>query len=270
MIFEPTIFDGTVAVIDTINIGVSHFEVSLGLAAPTTGIGFGVISPSIGDHATISLSLGAFTFSIITPNVTSAYSTLPEESTGVTVSRSRSPNPYSKTEMRRAVSKAKVAAGSQSLNVAVINTKLSNIDSDLVVVDQRLELLEAAISSGYSAEVDASVVVGNPVYLKSNTHVDLARANSASTTELAGLATTSAASGHAAFYNSDGFVSKEDWTAITGTALLTPGADYYLSTDTAGMLTAVAPTAVGFCVVHVGRAATTKILDIEIEKSILL
>jgi hypothetical protein len=172
--------------------------------------------------------------------------------------------------MRRAVSKAKVAAGAQSLNTAVINTKLSEIDSDLIVVDQRLELLEAAISSGYSAEADSIIAIGSPVYVKANTHVDLAMANAASTSLVAGIATSVAAIGHAAFYNTDGFVTKADWTAITGTSLLTPGADYYLSSSTAGMLTTVAPTSTGLYVTPVGRAVTTTILDIEIEQNILL
>lgn len=60
-----------------------------------------------------------------------------------------------------------------------------------------------------------------------------------------------------------------DWSAATGSATLTVGATYYLST-TAGQITATAPTTPGNIVQVVGVAIAADTLDIQIAPSVFL
>ena len=63
-------------------------------------------------------------------------------------------------------------------------------------------------------------------------------------------------SGNTGEYVTEGSIERVDWTAVTGTALLTPGAVYYLGL-TAGTLTSTAPTTTGQHVVAVARAVSS-------------
>lgn len=119
------------------------------------------------------------------------------------------------------------------------------------------------------AETDSTVVPGQPLYLKQNGHVDLASAAAIGTARVAGICTKAASTGTSAEYSPDGVVDIADWTAIVGTATLTPGATYFLST-TAGRLSTTAPTESGQVVIAVGTALTTTKLAIEIQLPILL
>jgi len=133
---------------------------------------------------------------------------------------------------------------------------------------------EAGSSSGagsvYSAESDATVVLGAPLYLTVVGHVDLARANAAGTTHVAGLASEAGTPTVSVDYITEGTITKPDWSDVAGTANLTVGAIYFLSPTTAGRITTAAPTTVGQYVVKVGRAASATKLDIEIESPIRL
>jgi hypothetical protein len=127
------------------------------------------------------------------------------------------------------------------------------------------------IESEYeSVEVDVPVEIGQPLYLKPNGHAGLAQADAIATSRICGLAVTAAAATTAASYSLDGTVERSDWTPITGTATLVPGATYYLSPDAAGKLTALAPEAEGQLVAIVGTALSTTKLAIEIQPPILL
>ena len=68
----------------------------------------------------------------------------------------------------------------------------------------------------------------------------------------------------------EGQITKSDWTSVTGSATLTPGAVYFLSVSTAGGLTTAPPYELGETVVRVGRALSTTTLDIEISQPVLL
>lgn len=174
----------------------------------------------------------------------------------------RSPNPYNPEEVRRAIQAARGLTESFATDIATI-------EGDVVTIDNRLTVLES-MESSYESVADSNVVIGQPLYVKSNGHVDLARGNASPTTGVVGLATQAALSTHVVTYDAEGKLQLADWTAITGTATLTPGAYYYLSDATAGALTAVAPTTSGSYVVCVGKAISTVILDIEISQPILL
>jgi uncharacterized membrane protein YgdD (TMEM256/DUF423 family) len=120
----------------------------------------------------------------------------------------------------------------------------------------------------YSGETDSDITVGQPVYVLSNTHIDLAKADNAATMQVAGLVSVDALATTGGSYVSDGQIVLPDWTAITGATDLISGSLYFLDNSTAGMLTATAPTS-GF-IISVGRAMNTTTLDIEISESVKL
>ncbi len=121
--------------------------------------------------------------------------------------------------------------------------------------------------SPLEAIFDSNASPGQPVYVVSNNHVDLA----INTTQpyVIGLTLEAVTAGNTGQYITEGTVTLVDWTTVTGTTLLTPGAVYYLD-STAGMLTLTPTTTIGQHVVAVARAASTTELDIEIAEPILL
>jgi hypothetical protein len=121
----------------------------------------------------------------------------------------------------------------------------------------------------YEAEALESVSIGSPVYVTEQATVRLAQATSASRCNVAGFSTTESGIGVACKYISEGEVHRDDWTAISGTVNLTPGAAYFLDI-TLGKITRNAPVVPGQYVVRVGRAVSPLILDVEIEDPILL
>lgn len=125
-------------------------------------------------------------------------------------------------------------------------------------------------ASSYSAEADSDISAGQPVYLKATGHIGLAQANAIATATVAGFLSAAVLTGHAGTYLKNGPLILTDWMAITGTANLTPGAEYYLDADNPGKLTAIAPTAAGNFVCPVGQATTSTTLAIEIQPKILL
>lgn len=133
---------------------------------------------------------------------------------------------------------------------------------------------ESGGSSGsdsmYSAESDATVVLGTPLYLTVAGHVNLAQANAAGTTQVAGFANEAGTPTVSVDYISEGKITKSDWSDVAGTASLTVGSVYFLSPTTAGRITTTAPATVGQYVVKVGRATSATILDLEIEAPIRL
>ncbi len=122
----------------------------------------------------------------------------------------------------------------------------------------------------YSAESDATVALGAPLYLTGAGHVDLAQANASGTTQVVGLANEAGTPTVSVDYITEGKITKSDWSGVAGTATLTVGAIYYLSATTAGRITTTAPTTGGQYVVKVGRATSATVLDVEIESSIRL
>lgn len=105
-----------------------------------------------------------------------------------------------------------------------------------------------------------------PVYVSSAAHVDLAKGDATSTTDVIGLVyDTTIASGAAGNVIVDGIMTATtgQWDAIAGTSGgLTAGAVYYLSAATAGLLTATAPSTAGQFAVPVGRALSTTQLEL--------
>lgn len=97
----------------------------------------------------------------------------------------------------------------------------------------------AAMTTGVNAN-SSSITRGQPVYVKSDGELDLARANASGTTLVLGLvADASVAAEGTVNVQLDGILTAEttEWDALTGgTGGLTPGAVYCVSPDTAGSL----------------------------------
>lgn len=81
---------------------------------------------------------------------------------------------------------------------------------------------------------------------------------------VAGLASADAIDGQMVGVVSDGQVSRADWSPVTGSHDLVPGARYYLSVTTPGMLQLACPSTTGSWVVCVGQAMSERALDVEI------
>lgn len=154
----------------------------------------------------------------------------------------------------------------------------------LVLTDGQIEQLQAGDTLDAAAsEVDvvaktndnaSSIVIGTPVYVKANGNVDKAQANASGTIQILGLVRdTSIAAAASGAIQTDGVLSATtvQWDAVAGTTGgLTPGAVYYLSATTAGLLTETAPTTAGQFVVRVGLALSTTELDISVTAPIKL
>jgi len=147
----------------------------------------------------------------------------------------------------------------------------------LVITNGQIEQLQAGDTLNASVtEVDViaktndnagSIVIGAPVYVKSNGNVDKGRANAQGTVQILGLvADTSIAAAASGNIQTDGVLAATtgQWDAVTGeTGGLTPGAVYYLDAGTAGKLTQTAPTTTGQFVVKCGLAISATEMDID-------
>jgi len=124
-------------------------------------------------------------------------------------------------------------------------------------------------TSQHTLTANETINVGQPVYVSSADTVNLADADTLNTSHVLGLAVTDATANSNVIVMADGSVERSDWTAITGTASLTPGVVYYLST-TAGGLTSTPPTGDGDNIVRCGVAVSTTKFDIEINEVAIL
>lgn len=112
-----------------------------------------------------------------------------------------------------------------------------------------------------------TLLAGMPFYMASGL-IWPAQANNEGYANVCGFTASDAAANGPVVVLTRGQVTRTDWTPIIGTPLLTPGTDYYLDTNVAGMMTAVAPTLMGQYVVPLGKAVSTTTFDVNIEKPI--
>jgi hypothetical protein len=154
----------------------------------------------------------------------------------------------------------------------------------LVIVDGVVRQLAAAdILDVKLNEVDfvtadndelAPIVVCTPVYVSGDGVVKEAFADAITTSEVIGLVVDpTVAPGDPARILSDGRLeaTAAQWDVVTGeTGGLTAGVVYYLDPATAGMLTATAPSSDTEVVARVGKALSATVLEISIDRPILL
>lgn len=117
-------------------------------------------------------------------------------------------------------------------------------------------------------EADETLVPGEVVYITALGKAAKARANADGTKRAVGIVEVGAAAGFPATIRTHGTITLADWTAITGSATLTPNASYYLSAATAGDMGTAAPSS-GW-VTRVGTAISANDFDVNPEPPIKL
>ena len=152
------------------------------------------------------------------------------------------------------------------------------IHKPIVLIEGELSRLPAGDEiSGASGSVAFSgtnggitaMTMGQPVYVSGADAVSLAQANAIATAKVVGLVKdASAAAGAAANVQHSGVLEVMDWTTVTGSASLTPGARYYLDAVDPGKLVEIAPNATGEYVIAIGRALSATEMLIEIDSPI--
>lgn len=161
-------------------------------------------------------------------------------------------------------------------DLGLVGTLVSLVERPAAVSDTLTMTQAVTVAGGHleapglepvTATFQSLTLVGMALYVPSDGSVDLASASS--NPNVVGLAKVDAAPGIGE-YITEGQITRSNWSAVAGTATLSPGAYYYLSPSVAGQITSVAPTTPGQSVVVVGRALTQTTLDVEITPPILL
>ena len=122
----------------------------------------------------------------------------------------------------------------------------------------------------------ASVAAGQALFMPAVGELDLAIAvdgaagQSPQPYQVIGLAASNATDGQRLRIVTDGQIQLLDWSAVTGTVDLQAGQLYYLSSTTAGRLQTAVPSGSGVTVAVVGRAMSSRILEIEIDVRVRL
>ncbi|CAN5462830.1 hypothetical protein BH20VER3_BH20VER3_00950 [soil metagenome] len=142
----------------------------------------------------------------------------------------------------------------------------------LVLVDGEIQQLQSGDTLNATvSEVDIVTLtngdagahaLGDVVYISAADEAKKAKADASGTTNALALATGAISNGVSGAYQTDGILG-----GLTG---LTPGAVYYLSDATAGLIASTAPSAGGSYVVRIGIAISTTELEIQIGRPILL
>lgn len=146
------------------------------------------------------------------------------------------------------------------------------LESDVNLTDHVHVVLEGYHQENTSRHVltaNETINIGQPVYISAADTANLADADTLNTAHVLGLAISDATVNSAVIVLSEGSVERSDWTVVTGSANLTPGAIYYLST-TAGQMTTTPPTGDGDNVVRCGTAINTTKFDIEVNEVAIL
>jgi len=128
----------------------------------------------------------------------------------------------------------------------------------------------------HTMKSSGAILKGSPVYVLSSNTVDSANADPGAPVPLylqcypVGFANSSTGGSNQDIeILTEGHVELADWTGITGTTNLQVGLFYFLA-STEGKITHIAPTTDGHVVIRLGRALTTKKLDIEIGEGVVL
>lgn len=180
----------------------------------------------------------------------------------------RIPNTTSPTETRQAFQRLSATEDQQDTRLDAAETDITELQGDVTDLDVRIDALEGVLAV-YDGEAAEAILAGQPVYTLSGlSSVGVARADTYAKSRVRGLALATASAGGSVEYLASGRVQMTDWTAVTGSANLTPSAVYYLAA--AGGLTTTPPTTVGESVVEVGQAVDATIFHITIKRPILL
>lgn len=115
----------------------------------------------------------------------------------------------------------------------------------------------------YEGVASVNIAQGQAVFVDAVGEIGLADNSS---NLISGMAITNALTGETVTYIRQGRVTLASWTVITGGTFLSPGQDYFVSSN--GSLSLTAPTS-GY-VIKIGQAQTTSTIDISIQGPIKL
>jgi hypothetical protein len=155
--------------------------------------------------------------------------------------------------------------------VVLINGRLTQIPAGDTLEAPVAEVDSFSLTNGSAA----AAPICSPVVLTgtADTFV-LARADASGTADTFALVSApSIAAAASGAVQTDGFftATTTQWDVVTGqTGGLTPGAAYFLSATTAGRLTTTAPTATGQFCGYIGRAISSTVLEISLDRAIAL
>jgi len=120
-----------------------------------------------------------------------------------------------------------------------------------------------------SLEIDTDILKGQPVCLKANGHIDIAKAV-LPLHSVVGLALKDTFATTSCPYQILGIFQMHDWSNVIGTEYLTPNSNYYLDDTEDGKLTTIPPVSSGSYIIRVGKALTNKKLEITNDINILI
>lgn len=116
---------------------------------------------------------------------------------------------------------------------------------------------------------DSAAAPGGVVYVPSDGHVDLAKADAFATSIPVGLAAAGVEASSNGEYITSGPITVDDWTPVIGTESLEPGKIYFLSVDEAGCMGLTTSEVSGTYVVIMGTALTEKTFKVDIHRALV-
>lgn len=129
------------------------------------------------------------------------------------------------------------------------------------IVQEVIHIQQVIIENNniYSNVTDEDILIGQPLILKSNSHIQLADIEN--DPEVIGLSVANCLANENCVYISQGSLTLTDWSEIIGNTTLVPGVYYYLTEK--GKLTSVIPTSL--VMIQVGRAQNGMTLSVDIK-----
>ena len=143
------------------------------------------------------------------------------------------------------------------------------------------DTLDAVVTAKEVVTVESASGVtlnaGDVVYIDSNGKLNLASGGATASKYPIGFVrgqtdgtTSNIAAGSQVEVQTDGIFELSNWSNVLGSATLSPGTKYYLSSTAAGNITATAPTSSNHFIVPVGRAINNTNMYIEVGEPIKL
>jgi hypothetical protein len=154
--------------------------------------------------------------------------------------------------------------------LVIIDGQVQQLSSSDTLDAVYLEQEQVILTNGETG----SVIIGEPVYISAASTAKKAKADASGTTKaVAFVKDVTITTGTTGAYLTSGILTATtgQWDAVAGTTGgLTFNTKYYLSKDTAGRITATAPTVAGNYVCPLGIALSTTEFRIGISEPILL
>ena len=176
MLYDPTIVDATVAQSPLLAGSLTLLEASITspdeIALPLLTSSISLLAPATLLASAITLPLLAGSLSLLTPIVVSSAAVIPSTTTGVAPIRRRPPNPYSPTEVRRAIQAEELVTVDNTALITTINETLLGVQSDLDAISDKVDggvdpghSHTGASLSGIDISDDTNLTVSSPITL---------------------------------------------------------------------------------------------------------